>query len=155
MSKSLAPHGYTDLLPQLELAATGKLTATHSAVLSPSTRLCGIANGRNNCLILAIGWSAIRLRQNVSTVDVLPLLHRGRLVRRMDAKMHRKEAVLEVIALYLENGVKPGRMLENGLLTAIGDFARWQGAQRVTFGKLPEGLFIEHRQGLEMTQPEP
>jgi uncharacterized protein YcaQ len=45
---------------------------------------------------------------------VLPLLHRGRLVGRMDAKMHRKASVLEVIALYLENGVKPGRRLKKG-----------------------------------------
>lgn len=37
---------------------------------------------------------------------VLPLLHKGQLVGRMDAKMHRKTGMLEVIALWLEEGIK-------------------------------------------------
>jgi uncharacterized protein YcaQ len=142
---------HTDLLPQLELAAAGKLTATHSAVLSPFDPVVWDRKRAEQLFDFSYRlecYTPAPKRQY--GYFVLPLLHRGRLVGRMDAKMHRKEAVLEVIALYLENGVKPGRMLENGLITAIGDFARWQGAQRVTFGKLPEGLFIEHRQGLEV-----
>ncbi len=95
------------------------------------TRWCGIANVQNSCLISAIDWSAIPpAPKRQFGYFVLPLLHRGRLVGRMDAKMHRKEGVLEIIALYLEAGVKPGDALEKGLQAAITDFARWQGAQR-------------------------
>ena len=81
---------------------------------------------------------------------VLPLLHRGRLVGRMDAKMHRKTGVLEVIALFLEEGISPSLQLEKGLQRAITDFARWQGAQRITFSRLPDGLFSSLRAGLEI-----
>ena len=64
--------------------------------------------------------------------------------------MHRKAGILEIIALYLEDGVKPGHSLEKGLLGAITDFARWQGASRVTFSRLPAGLFAACRAGLEI-----
>lgn len=142
---------HTDLLAQLEQGIAGKLTATHSTVLSPfdpvvwdrkrAEQLFGF-NYRLEC------YTPAPKRQY--GYFVLPLLHRGRLVGRMDAKMHRKDAVLEIIALYLEAGEKPSRSLEQGLLTAISDFARWQGAQRITFGCLPEGLFLECCQGLEI-----
>lgn len=142
---------HTDLLTQLEQGIAGKLTATHSTVLSPfdpvvwdrkrAEQLFGF-NYRLEC------YTPAPKRQY--GYFVLPLLHRGRLVGRMDAKMHRKDAVLEIIALYLEAGEKPSRSLEQGLLTAISDFARWQGAQRITFGRLPEGLFLECCQGLEI-----
>jgi uncharacterized protein YcaQ len=81
---------------------------------------------------------------------VLPLLHRGRLVGRMDAKMHRKASVLEVIALYLENGVKPGRTLEKGLINRHWRFCALARCAARDLGSLPEGLFIDHRQGLEI-----
>ncbi|SQC38864.1 Uncharacterized protein conserved in bacteria [Klebsiella pneumoniae] len=37
---------------------------------------------------------------------VLPLLHQGKLVGRMDSKIHRKSRELEIFALWLEEGVK-------------------------------------------------
>lgn len=57
---------HADLLPLLERALAGKLTATHSAVLSPLILLSGIANARSSFLILATGWSAIPQRRNAS-----------------------------------------------------------------------------------------
>lgn len=61
---------HADLLPLLERALAGKLTATHSAVLSPLILLSGIANARSSFLILATGWSAISQRRNAS-MDIL------------------------------------------------------------------------------------
>ncbi|VDZ79752.1 Putative cytoplasmic protein [Salmonella bongori] len=55
---------------------------------------------------------------------VLPLLHRGRLVGRMDAKMHRKTGVLEVISLYLEDDIRPDASLQKGIRQAISEFCR-------------------------------
>jgi hypothetical protein len=40
---------------------------------------------------------------------VLPLLNRGRLVGRMDAKAHRSQGVFEIKNLYLEPGIRPTR----------------------------------------------
>ncbi|WP_313162670.1 winged helix-turn-helix domain-containing protein [Kosakonia cowanii] len=142
---------HASLLPLLEQAQADKLTATHSAVLSPfdpvvwdrkrAEQLFGFSY-RLEC------YTPAPKRQY--GYFVLPLLHRGRLVGRMDAKMHRKTGVLEVIALFLEEGVSPSLQLEKGLQRAITDFARWQGAQRITFSGLPDGLFSSSRAGLEI-----
>lgn len=142
---------HASLLPLLEQAQADKLTATHSAVLSPfdpvvwdrkrAEQLFGFSY-RLEC------YTPAPKRQY--GYFVLPLLHRGRLVGRMDAKMHRKPGVLEVIALFLEEGISPSLQLEKGLQRAITDFARWQGAQRITFSRLPDGLFSSLRAGLEI-----
>jgi uncharacterized protein YcaQ len=142
---------HASLLPLLEQAQADKLTATHSAVLSPfdpvvwdrkrAEQLFGFSY-RLEC------YTPAPKRQY--GYFVLPLLHRGQLVGRMDAKMHRKTGVLEVIALFLEEGVSPSLQLEKGLQRAITDFARWQGAQRITFSRLPDVLFSSSRAGLEI-----
>ncbi|MBS5772889.1 MAG: YcaQ family DNA glycosylase [Enterobacter cloacae] len=142
---------HASLLSLLEQAQAEKLTATHSAVLSPfdpvvwdrkrAEQLFGFSY-RLEC------YTPAPKRQY--GYFVLPLLHRGRLVGRMDAKMHRKTGVLEVIALFLEEGISPSLQLEKGLQRAITDFARWQGAQRITFSRLPDGLFSSLRAGLEI-----
>lgn len=142
---------HAELLPLLEQAQAKKLSATHSAVLSPfdpvvwdrkrAEQLFGFSY-RLEC------YTPAPKRQ--FGYFVLPLLHRGQLVGRMDAKMHRKTAVLEIISLHLEKGVTSGISLQNGLKQAIGDFARWQQATRVTLGHCPPGLFTECRQGWEL-----
>jgi len=142
---------HASLLPLPEQAQADKLTATHSAVLSPfdpvvwdrkrAEQLFGFSY-RLEC------YTPAPKRQY--GYFVLPLLHRGQLVGRMDAKMHRKTGVLEVIALFLEEGVSPSLQLEKGLQRAITAFARWQGAQRITFSRLPDGLFSSSRAGLEI-----
>ncbi|MNY59289.1 hypothetical protein D3C86_1957200 [compost metagenome] len=68
----------------------------------------------------------------------------------MDAKMHRKTGVLEVIALYLEEGVKVSATLEKGLTAALNEFAVWQGARQITLARLPDGVFNGCRSGWEI-----
>ncbi|TDT60161.1 hypothetical protein DFO53_1769 [Enterobacter sp. AG5470] len=141
---------HASLLPLLEQAEADKLRATHSAVLSPFDPVVWDRKRAEQLFDFSYRlecYTPAPKRQY--GYFVLPLLHRGRLVGRMDAKMHRKEGILEVIALYLEAGGKPTDALEKGLQAAITDFARWQGAQRVTFSRLPEGLFLALRAGLE------
>lgn len=142
---------HASLLPLLATAQEDKLTATHSAVLSPFDPVVWDRKRAEQFFDFSYRlecYTPAPKRQ--FGYFVLPLLHCGRLVGRMDAKMHRKEGVLEVIALYLEDGVKPGRTLERGLQNAITEFARWQGARRITFARLPDGLFSACRSGLEI-----
>ncbi|HEX6042487.1 winged helix-turn-helix domain-containing protein [Longimicrobium sp.] len=63
---------------------------------------------------------------------VLPILHRGRLVGRLDAKAHRKDGVFEVKALYLEPGVRLTDRMTADVASAIAECARWHGTPRVT-----------------------
>lgn len=136
---------------RLESAPGGKLSASHSAVLSPFD---------------PVVWDRKRAEQffNFSYrlecytpapkrqygYFVLPLLHQGALVGRMDSKVHRKTGVLEIFSLWLEEEVNVTSGLEKGLARAIEDFALWQSVQRITFGCLPPGLFSDRRQGWEV-----
>ncbi len=71
---------------------------------------------------------------------VLPILHRGELKGRLDAKMRRQEKVLLIKQLWLEPGVKMTQSLREDLRQAILRFARWQGAECVELNKLPPEL---------------
>jgi len=62
---------------------------------------------------------------------VLPILHRGRLVGRLDAKAHRTDGVFEVKALYLEEGVVSTPALARAIAGAIRECAQWHGTSRV------------------------
>ncbi len=61
----------------------------------------------------------------------LPLLHRGELVGRLDAKAHRKDERFEVKSLHLEPDVKPDDSLIRGLATALIDCAIWHKTPEV------------------------
>lgn len=124
---------HDDLLPLLERALAGKLTATHSAVLSPFDPVVWDRKRAEQLFDFSYRlecYTPAPKRQY--GYFVLPLLHRGQLVGRMDAKMHRQTGILEVISLWLQEGIKPTTTLQKGLRQAITDFANWQQATRVT-----------------------
>ena len=145
---------HADLLPLLPQALEGKLQATHSAVLSPFDPVVWDRKRAEQLFNFSYRLECYTpaLKRQYGYF-VLPLLHKGQLVGRMDARMQRKLGVLEVISLYLEEGVKVTRSLEKGLTGAISDFARWQGANNVTLGRLPDGLFATCRSGWETGTP--
>ena len=142
---------HDDLLPLLERALAGKLTATHSAVLSPFDPVVWDRKRAEQLFDFSYRlecYTPAPKRQY--GYFVLPLLHRGQLVGRMDAKMHRQTGILEVISLWLQEGIKPTTTLQKGLRQAITDFASWQQATRVTLGRCPQGLFTDCRTGWEI-----
>ena len=145
---------HADLLPLLPQAQEGKLQATHSAVLSPFDPVVWDRKRAEQLFDFSYRlecYTPAPKRQY--GYFVLPLLHKGQLVGRMDAKMHRKTGTLEIIALYLEEGVRVTASLEKGLTFAISEFARWQGARDVTLGRVPDGLFTTCRSGWETGTP--
>jgi uncharacterized protein YcaQ len=66
---------------------------------------------------------------------VLPILHRGRLVGRLDAKAHRGDGVFELKALYLEPGIEPDERLLAELAQAIQACADWHETPTVRVRK--------------------
>lgn len=62
----------------------------------------------------------------------LAILHQGRLVGRLDSKMHRAERRLDVRAVYLEPEIAADEALLDGLAGALGDLGRFLGADAVT-----------------------
>ena len=73
---------------------------------------------------------------------VLPILSRGKIVGRMDAKAHRAQGVFEVKALYLEPGVKVTPRLANDIKSAVSNCAEWHRLNRVNFGSAPRDLLV-------------
>jgi uncharacterized protein YcaQ len=71
----------------------------------------------------------------------LPILHRGALVGRLDAKAHRKEGLFEVRALHLEPGVPPTEDLVSELGDALRGCADWHGTPQISVRRSdPPGL---------------
>jgi uncharacterized protein YcaQ len=71
----------------------------------------------------------------------LPILHRGQLVGRLDAKAHRAQRVFEVKALYLEPAVRITQRLVADVAAALSRCAAWHGTERVVIGRAePDAL---------------
>ncbi|QHM76032.1 hypothetical protein C7M52_01995 [Mixta theicola] len=70
----------------------------------------------------------------------LPLLHRGALKGRLDAKMLRRERCLQVNQLWLEEKTRVSAGFAADLQRALSRFARWQGAERVILRQAPGEL---------------
>ena len=109
-----------------ERAAQGKLRATHTTLLSPFDP---VVWDRDR----ALAFFDFDYRIECYTPEekrrwgyfVLPILDRGRLVGRLDAKAHRKDGVFEVKSLFLEDGVRADDALVAAVAGAIADCARW------------------------------
>ena len=67
---------------------------------------------------------------------VLPILHDGLLVGRLDPKLHRDRSELEIKAIHLEKSFKRNSNFDHGLAASIQDLASFLGAKKIT---LPRG----------------
>jgi len=133
---------HRDRLAVAEAAASGGLAATHVALLSPFDP---VVWDRERALAM-FGFD-YRLECYLPAAKrrhgyfVLPVLRRGALVARLDAKAHRAEGRFEVKALHLEPGVRPGAALLGDLARALVECARWHGTPEVQVRRtVPSGV---------------
>ena len=66
---------------------------------------------------------------------VLPILHNGRMIGRLDPKLHRSEDRLEIRAFYLEPGIKLSKHLRNRIVEAIESLALFVDARAIDLPK--------------------
>jgi uncharacterized protein len=123
-------------LPLLLRAQRGGLRATHTTLLSPfdpavwdRARASALFGFHYTIECYTPG------HKRRYGYFVLPILHRGRLIGRLDAKAHRADGVFEVKALFLEPDTKVTPALTSEVAAAIRDCATWHGTQRVTVRK--------------------
>jgi uncharacterized protein YcaQ len=120
----------------LEKALAGRLRATHTTLLSPFDPLVW---DRARALAMFDFEYTIECYTPAPKrrygYFVLPILHRGRLIGRLDAKAHRAVGQFEVKALFLEPGVRPEPPLVQAMAKAIADTARWHGTPEVRLGR--------------------
>lgn len=116
----------------LAKARAGRLRATHTTLLSPFDPLVW-----DRARALAMFGFDYRIECYVPAPKrrygyyVLPILHRGALVGRLDAKAHRAEGVFEIKALYLEDGVQATPRLVAELAAVIARSAQWHGTPQL------------------------
>jgi len=125
-----------------EQALAGELTATYTTLLSPFDPL---VSDRDR--VLELFNFDYRLESYTPAKDrqygffCLPILHRGRLVGRLDPKAHRKQKRMEIKALYLEPDVKPDDALLAGLKQTLDQFTAWHGLDTLEItAAAPAGL---------------
>ena len=112
----------------LKKALRGELAATHTTLLSPFDPLVWDRERASGMFGFDYRIECYTPKEKrVHGYYVLPVLHRGRLVARLDAKAHRVEGVFEVKALFLEPGVALDEDLASGLAAAIQQCADWHG----------------------------
>ena len=128
----------------LQLALEDRLKATHTSILSMFDPL---VTDRSRTREL-FGFDYLiecytPAPKRVYGYFVLPILRKGKLVGRMDAKAWRKEKRLEVIHLFLEPGVKPSRSLAADLAQTLSQYASWQGLSAVEITQTTPSEFCE------------
>jgi uncharacterized protein YcaQ len=78
---------------------------------------------------------------------VLPILHKGALAGRLDAKAHRREGVFQVKALHLQPGVRPSAALARDVAGALRDCAAWHGTPTVRVDRCEPEPFLAEMNG--------
>ncbi len=83
----------------------------------------------------------------------LPILHRGALVGRLDAKAHRKEKVFEVKSLHLEPWVTEQEQVAEDLASALLECAAWHQTPKVVVRRsVPRGFAPILRNALKLAR---
>lgn len=119
-------------LSLLSEALEGKLRPTHTAILSPFDPLITDRARARDLFDFDYNIECYTpAPKRKYGYFVLPILYKGSLVGRMDAKAWRNEKRLQVIKLFLEPGVKPKAALAKDLALTIKDYAAWQGLEKV------------------------
>lgn len=116
-----------------EQAAAGTLNASLTTILSPFDPV--VWDRRRALELFGFDYRlecytpAAKRRYGYFT---LPILRRGALVGRVDAKAHRSDGRFELISLVLEPGVRISERFTRDVAGALQRLANWHGCPRVT-----------------------
>ena len=134
----------------LKKALGGKLTATHTTLLSPFDPL--VWDRERASAMFAFDYRIecyTPAEKRTHGYFVLPILHRGQLIGRLDAKAHRALGVFEVKSLFLEAGVRLNEESVSEIAQAIWRCAVWHRMSAVTVIRTaPVGLRASLRKAL-------
>ncbi len=139
-------------LPLLRRARRSALRATHTTLLSPFDP---VVWDRER----ALGMFDFDYRLECYTPAhkrrfgyyVLPILHRGNLIGRLDAKAHRGDGLFEIKSIHLQTGVVPGDELIADVAGAIRECADWHATPRIIVRKSDPAAFAKRLQAAIMS----
>jgi uncharacterized protein YcaQ len=123
---------HRDLALLANKAQAGKLVPTHTTLLSPFDPL--VWDRRRLAELFCFDYTISVYTPSAMREHgyfVLPVLHRGRLIGRLDPKAHRKDGVFEVRAFHMEPGVNATDVAWDEVSAAIRACAEWHGMTEV------------------------
>jgi uncharacterized protein YcaQ len=127
---------HRDHLPLLERAADGALRAERTTFINPFDSLLWAADRDEELWgfeqVLECYIPAPKRKYGYYN---MPILHRDRLVGRLDPKLDRKTGTLYLRGLYLEPGVEPDDELVADVAAAMRDFLKWHGARELVIDR--------------------
>jgi uncharacterized protein YcaQ len=137
----------------LKKALDGKLAATHTTVLSPFDPL--VWDRERASAMFGFDYRIECYTPQAKRTYgyfVLPVLHRGQLIGRLDAKAHRALGVFEVKAMYLEPSIALDDESVLALAQAILRCAAWHATPQVKLTRTaPAGLRRRLQNALSVT----
>jgi uncharacterized protein len=119
-------------LPLLNPALQGELIPTYTTLLSPFDPL--VWDRERTSTLFNFDFSLecyLPQEKRRYGYFLLPILHKGQLIGRLDAKANRKERIFEVRGLFLEPTVKISEDLAQEVAAAIERCAAWQATPQV------------------------
>ena len=114
------------------LAVAGKLRASHTTLLSPFDPV--VWDRSRASALFGFDYTIecyVPEAKRRYGYFVLPILHRGALVGRLDAKAHRQDGVFEVKRIHLQAGVKVDEGFVAAIAKAIQACAEWHATAAV------------------------
>jgi uncharacterized protein YcaQ len=139
----------------LKQVMSGKLAPSHTTLLSPFDPL--VWDRERASVMFGFDYRIecyTPETQRTYGYFVLPILHRGQLIGRLDAKAHRAQAVFEVKALFLEPGTELDDESVFEVAQAIQRCATWHVTPRVALARTaPAKWRTPLRQALRRAAP--
>jgi hypothetical protein len=127
-----------DFASMLDDAASGKLASTVTTVLSPFDPV--VWDRKRAAALFDFDYAIecyLPAAKRQYGYFVLPLLSRGRLVGRVDAKAHRAQRVFELKSLHIEPGVRLSARLAGDLRRALQRCADWHDTPQLAITSAP------------------
>ena len=132
---------HRDVAPMIDDASNGLIASTVTTLLSPFDPV--VWDRKRAAALFDFDYVIecyVPAAKRKYGYYVLPILNRGKLIGRVDAKAHRMSGVFEVKSLHLEPGVRVSGRLIADLRRALQRCADWHGTPQLLITSAPDGL---------------
>jgi uncharacterized protein YcaQ len=132
---------HRDFAPMIDGASNGLIASTVTTLLSPFDPV--VWDRKRAAALFDFDYVIecyVPAAKRKYGYYVLPILNRGKLIGRVDAKAHRMSGVFEVKSLHLEPRVRVSGRLIADLRRALQRCADWHGTPQLLITSAPDGL---------------